>query len=84
MEDSWCKLVLAWANGLSLTPQPAQQLIDLTDGHFCSEFMKKHLPSWAAVGQTKTDTFKELEVSSGEYNGRRSTIYSASTSSCSV
>ena len=72
MVDSWCKLVLAWANGLALTPQPAQQLLDFTDGHFVSEFMKKHLPSWEAVVQTKTDTFNKLEVGAGEFNSLRS------------
>ena len=73
MEDnSWCGLVLAWANRLNLTNQPAQQMIDFTDGKFFAEFMAKHLPSWKTKGQTSTETFSELEVgkmSSTYYNG---------------
>ena len=61
-ENSWRGLVLAWANRLNLTSQPAQQMIDFTDGKFFAEFMAKHLPSWNAKGQTSTETFSELEV----------------------
>ena len=71
-ENSWRGLVLAWANRLNLTSQPAQQMIDFTDGKFFAEFMVKHLPSWKTKGQTSTETFSELEVgkmSSTYYNG---------------
>ena len=61
-ENSWRGLVLAWANRLNLTNQPAQQMIDFTDGKFFAEFMAKHLPSWKTKGQTSTETFSELEV----------------------
>lgn len=61
-ENSWRGLVLAWANRLNLTSQPAQQMIDFTDGKFFAEFMAKHLSSWKTKGQTSTETFSELEV----------------------
>ena len=61
-ENSWRGLVLAWANRLQLTNQPAQQMIDFTDGKFFVAFMIKHLPFWKTKGQTKTETFAELEA----------------------
>ena len=61
-ENSWRGLVLAWANRLNLTNQPAQQMIDFTDGKFFAEFMVKHLPSWKTKGQTSTETFSELQA----------------------
>ena len=61
-ENSWRGLVLAWANRLQLTNQPAQQMIDFTDGKFFAAFMIKHLPSWKTKGQTRTETFAELEA----------------------
>ena len=61
-ENSWRSLMLACANRLNLTNQPAQQMIDFTDGKFFAEFMAKHLPSWKTKGQTSTETFSELEV----------------------
>ena len=59
-ENSWRGLVLAWANRLQLTNQPAQQMIDFTDGKFFAAFIIKHLPFWKTKGQTKTETFVEL------------------------
>ena len=61
-ENSWRGLVLAWANRLQITNQPAQQMIDFTDGKFFVAFMIKHLPFWKTKGQTKTETFAELEA----------------------
>ena len=61
-ENSWRGLVLAWANRLQLTNQPAQQMIDFTDGKFFAAFMIKHLPAWKTKGQTRTETFAELEA----------------------
>ena len=61
-ENSWRGLVLAWANRLQLTNQPAQQMIDFTDGKFFAAFIIKHLPFWKTKGQTKTETFAELEA----------------------
>ena len=61
-ENSWRALVLAWANRLQLTNQPAQQMIDFTDGKFFAAFMIKHLPFWKTKGQTKTETFAVLEA----------------------
>ena len=61
-ENTWRGLVLAWANRLQLTNQPAQQMIDFTDGKFFVAFMIKHLPFWKTKGQTKTETFAELEA----------------------
>ena len=61
-ENSWRGLVLAWANRLQLTNQPAQQMIDFTDGKFFAAFMMQHMPSWKTRGQTRTETFAELEA----------------------
>ena len=37
-------------------------MIDITDGKFFAAFIIKHLPFWKTKGQTKTETFAELEA----------------------
>ena len=37
-------------------------MIDITDGKFFAAFMIEHMPSWKTRGQTRTETFAELEA----------------------
>ena len=37
-------------------------MIDITDGKFFAAFMMQHMPSWKTRGQTRTETFAELEA----------------------